>query len=107
MVTLYGTGQGQVSPSLLDGTPAPSSPLSNTVAIPTSDAKTCQNNQPSVCVLIGTSFGEVQFSGLAPGFIGLWQINVKIPQDVAPGGAVSLRAVINATPSNVVTIAIR
>ena len=28
----------------------------------------------------------VQFSGLAPGFAGVWQINVTLPQD-APTGA--------------------
>jgi uncharacterized protein (TIGR03437 family) len=30
----------------------------------------------------------VQFSGLAPGFTGLWQINVKIPDRTAPGNRV-------------------
>jgi adhesin/invasin len=105
-VTLYGTGQGQVSPAVLDGQPAPSGPLSNTVAVPTSDAKTCQNNQPSVCVQVGNTFGNISYSGLAPGFIGLWQINVALPQGVT-GSAVPVRVVINGTPSNTVTIAVR
>jgi uncharacterized protein (TIGR03437 family) len=30
----------------------------------------------------------IQFSGLAPGFTGLWQINVKIPDRTAPGNRV-------------------
>jgi len=106
VITLYGTGQGQVSPSVPDGTPAPASPLAVTVAVPTSDAKTCQNTQPSMCVQIASSFGGVQFSGLIPGYIGLWQINVTIPSDAATG-VVPVRVVINGTPSNIVTVAIR
>ena len=107
IITLYGTGQGQVSPALLDGMPAPAGPLVTTVAVPTSDARTCTTAQPSMCVAIGSSFGDVQFSGLAPGYIGLWQINVKLPQGIAAGGAVSLRVLINGVPSNTVTIAVR
>jgi uncharacterized protein (TIGR03437 family) len=37
---------------------------------------------------MGTAFvndADVQFSGLAPQLVGVWQINVKVPQTVAPG----------------------
>jgi len=105
-ISLYGTGQGQVSPPVPDGTAAPSLPLSNTVAVATSDSKSCATTQPSMCVLMGSSFGAIQFSGLAPGFIGLWQINVQIPQDVTAGN-VPVRVLINGTPSNAVTVAVR
>ena len=108
-VVLYGTGQGQVSPSVPDGTAAPGPPgLAQTVAVPTSNGTTCLNTQPSMCVAIGSAgFGNVVYSGLAPGYIGLWQINVTIPQGTAPGSAVPIRVVINGTPSNTVTIAVR
>ena len=107
-ITLYGTGQGQVSPPVPDGTPAPGDSLANTVAVPTSDGKACLITQPSICVALGTSyFGEIQYSGLAPGAIGMWQITIRIPQDLPPGNAVPVHALINATPSNVVTIAVR
>ncbi len=102
IITLYGTGQGQVSPPVPDGTAAPSSPLSNTVTVPTSDARSCIASQPSMCVAIGSSFGDIQYSGLAPGYIGLWQINVRIPQDAASGNSVPVRVL-----SNTVTVAIR
>ena len=107
VIVLYGTGQGQVSPLVPDGTAAPVSPLSNTVAVPTSDGKTCATSQPSMCVAIGASFGDIKFSGLAPGYIGLWQINVKIPSDVTPGNAVPIRVVINGALSNTVTVAVQ
>jgi uncharacterized protein (TIGR03437 family) len=104
-ILIYGTGQGQVSPAVTDGTMALNSPLSNTVATPTSSSTTCLNTQPSMCVAIGSSFGDVKYSGLAPGFIGLWQINVLIPQGVT--GAVPVRVIINGTPSNTVTVSVR
>ncbi|MEO8371234.1 MAG: hypothetical protein ABI806_18765, partial [Candidatus Solibacter sp.] len=42
-ISIYGTGQGQVSPAVIDGTAAPSAPLANTVAVPTSNGTTCLN----------------------------------------------------------------
>jgi uncharacterized protein (TIGR03437 family) len=106
-VVLYGTGQGQVSPAVPDGTAAPLTPLSNTVAVPTSSGSTCLNSQPSMCVAVGsTGFGDVKYSGLAPGYIGLWQINVVIPAGT-PSGAVPVRVLINGAPSNVVTVAVK
>jgi uncharacterized protein (TIGR03437 family) len=107
IISLYGTGQGQVSPAVPDGTAAPSGSLSSTVAVPTSDSRTCLNSQPSMCVSFGgTAFGDIKFSGLAPGFIGLWQINVQLPATVT-GNAVAVRVVINGSPSNTVTVAVR
>ena len=105
-IQLFGTGQGPVSPAVPDGTATPLGTLSNTVAVPTSDANTCQNTQPSVCVLVGSTLGAVGFSGLAPGNIGLWQINVVIPKST-PSGNAALRVVIDGVPSNQVTIAVR
>ncbi len=106
-ITLYGTGQGQVSPAVSDGAPAPGPPMAATVAVPTSNGNTCLTVQPSMCVAIGSGFGTVQASGLAPGYVGLWQINVTIPQGIATGGAVPLRVVLDGSPSNIVTVALK
>jgi len=107
VISLYGTGQGQVSPSVTDGAPAPGNPPAGTVAVPTSDAKTCLTMQPSVCVAMGSAFGEILFSGLAPNYAGLWQLNVRIPTDSLTGNAVPVKVVINGTSSNLFTIAIK
>jgi uncharacterized protein (TIGR03437 family) len=107
VVQLFGTGQGPVDPLVPSGQAAPSSPLVSSVATPTSDGATCLTVQPSVCVAIGSTFGEVIFSGLAPGFVGLWQINVRIPGGAITGDAVPIRAVIRGTPSNQTTLAIQ
>jgi uncharacterized protein (TIGR03437 family) len=69
-VTAYATGQGAVSPAVVTGDVAPSSPLSLPVA--------------QVQVKIGGKQATTQFAGLAPGFVGLLQLNVLIP-DVAAG----------------------
>jgi uncharacterized protein (TIGR03437 family) len=106
-IQIFGTGQGQVSPGVPDGTPASGSPLSSTIAVPTADSKTCFATQPSMCVAIGSGFGTVQYSGLAPGFIGLWQINVTIPAGIATGNAVPIRVLIDGASSNAVTIAVK
>jgi uncharacterized protein (TIGR03437 family) len=94
-VRITGTGQGPVSPSLADGDIAPEGAI-NTVAIP----------QPSVCAAVGNTFGEVRFSGLAGGMVGVWQLDVRVPE-TAPTGNVPVRVVINAVPSNIITVAIR
>jgi uncharacterized protein (TIGR03437 family) len=49
----------------------------------------------------------VSFSGLAPGFTGLYQVNFQIPDGLPPGSAVPLYIVSGARASNTVTLAIR
>jgi uncharacterized protein (TIGR03437 family) len=68
-ITLYGTGQGFVNGAPLDGD-APKGPL------PTS-------RPPTVVIggLIVTGDG-VQYAGLAPALVGVWQVNVKIPDQI-------------------------
>jgi uncharacterized protein (TIGR03437 family) len=63
--------------------------------------------QPSVCVAVGSTFGEVLYSGLAPGFVGLWQINVRIPEGALTGDAVPIRGIVRGVPSNQPTLAIQ
>ena len=68
---IYATGLGAVSPAVAAGFPAPPSPPSRTVS------------QPQVSIA-GQS-APVGFAGLAPGFSGLYQLNVQVPDGVPPG----------------------
>jgi uncharacterized protein (TIGR03437 family) len=91
VVAVYFTGQGQVDHPPDTGTAASSQTLSNTLA--------------HTSATIGGLPAIVSFSGLAPGFIGLAQANVQVP-DLDPGDY-PLVLTIGEIPSNVGTITIR
>ena len=71
VITLYGNGLGPVDNTPPTGEPTPLSPLARTTTIPV--------------VRIGGVDAEVFFSGLAPGAIGLYQINVRVPLGITAG----------------------
>lgn len=101
VITLYGTGQGPTNPVVPAGEAAPGGGLANTIAVPKQTAAECL--QPNaMCVVMANKIAETQFSGLAPGFVGLWQLNVKVPEgeDFLGGPLVEIRAVVNQVTTN-------
>jgi len=92
-IQLYCTGLGDVfnRPNL--GAASPASPLAATMA------------QPAVSV--GGVDANVVFSGLSPGFVGLYQVNLQIPQTAPSGNAVPVILKIGGATSNTATIAIQ
>ncbi len=96
-VTIYALGFGLTDQNVADGAASPTSPLANT---------------PAPTVIIGGGFagtasdGTVLFSGLAPGYVGLYQLNVTIPPDAPLGNAVALEVQIAGATSNPVYLAI-
>jgi uncharacterized protein (TIGR03437 family) len=58
-------------------------------------------------VTIGGIAATVSYTGLAPGFVGLYQVNAQVPAGVASGNAVSVVVSANGVTSNMVTIAIQ
>jgi uncharacterized protein (TIGR03437 family) len=92
-LAIFCTGLGVVNPAVPDGAAAPSSPPANTVATPT--------------VTIGGKNAVPFFSGLAPGFVGLYQIDVTVPSGVTPGNQVPVVLSIAGETSPPVTIAVK
>jgi uncharacterized protein (TIGR03437 family) len=93
ILVVYGTGFGPVTNTPATGSPSPSGPL----AISTADTM----------VTIGSQPATVFFNGLAPGFIGLYQLNLQVPANAPLGDAVALRMSSDVQLSNSATLAIR
>jgi uncharacterized protein (TIGR03437 family) len=89
-VSIYLTGQGLVNPQAVTGAPAPLDQLLNTVAQTTAT--------------IGGVPASVSFSGLAPGFVGLCQVNLQIPD--LPAGDQQVILTIGGAASNPATITV-
>jgi uncharacterized protein (TIGR03437 family) len=79
-VVIYAIGFGPTSPPVLSGTASPTSPLAE---VP---------GTTQVCFGTETPFFQApcataQFSGLTPGFVGLYQVNVTIPAGITTGNS--------------------
>ncbi len=92
VLIVYANGLGAVDNPVPTAQAAPGDILSRTLATPS--------------VTIGSVTAEVSFSGLAPGFVGLYQINVKVPSGVRAGSATPLVVSIggqSSTPASIST----
>jgi trimeric autotransporter adhesin len=94
VITLFATGEGQTSPSGVDGKPA-SMPLPQPLL--------------PVKVAIGGQQAQVQYAGAAPGEVaGVMQVNVQIPSGIQTGNAVPISIQVgNASSQPGVTIAVQ
>lgn len=90
-VSIFCTGLGQLQQAVPTGG-VPPSPPPETLARP----------QVTIANLPAT----VTYSGAAPGFVGLYQVNVQVPTGAA-GGIQPVQIVMNGVASNSVTIALR
>jgi uncharacterized protein (TIGR03437 family) len=109
ILAMFVTGLGAVTPTVAAGAATPLAPLFNTTVA------------PQVCIGVNTDgtlhpmiFNTQQgsFSGLAPGFVGLYQINFTVPGDriqslTAPVVVTQGASCTTASPANAPTTAIR
>jgi uncharacterized protein (TIGR03437 family) len=87
-ILLFGTGLGAVSPAVPTGVAASADPLSWVTA--------------KVTATVGGAPADVLFAGMAPGFAGLWQVNVALPAGVS--GAAPVIVTVAGVASNTVTV---
>jgi uncharacterized protein (TIGR03437 family) len=90
-VEIYCTGLGPVSNLQTNGSPKPISRPADT---------------STPVVTIGGVPATVLFSGLTPGAVGLYQVNVQIPANAPVGAAVAVAMTLTGVASNTVTIAV-
>jgi minor extracellular serine protease Vpr len=92
-IVIFCTGLGPVTNTPATGEPAPLDTLSWTTTVPT--------------VYIGNIQATLNFWGLAPGQIGMYQVNAFVPAGVAAGSSVAVTISMGGAVSNEVTIAVK
>jgi uncharacterized protein (TIGR03437 family) len=88
VIELYGTGVGPIP-----GAPPDGQASSGAVSAPT---------LPQIVLGTSTTFlpsSNILYSGLAPGLVGVWQINLMIPTTAPTGGSVAVRMFQDSIPS--------
>src|SRR5262249_4084945 len=100
-IVIYANGQGR---QLIDG--ATNQLLSLPSGFPAPSGGPLYLTATNPTVTIGGVRAQAAFSGLAPGFVGLWQLNVKIPDNAPTGNEVPLVISLGEITSRTTTIAI-
>jgi uncharacterized protein (TIGR03437 family) len=92
IAVLWGTGFGEVTPKLAAG-----------AAAPAAGAATVARAE----VTVGGRPARVLYCGLAPGFAGLYQINIEIPADAPAGDMLPVQVIMAGRGSNHAFVSIR
>lgn len=91
-ISIYCAGLGATEPAVPSGRPGPA-------AEPLARVKT------PVSVTIGGKAAEVVYAGIAPNFVGVYQVDARVPADVASGDAVPVVIIQGGSASNTGTVA--
>lgn len=92
-VIMFLTGLGALNPPVADGAPGPANPLSEAI-------------DPLIDVTFGGESGTILFKGAAPFFVGLYQVNVTIPDVVTVGPAIPVAIITGSALADFIDIAI-
>jgi uncharacterized protein (TIGR03437 family) len=100
VVVIYTIGLGPTTPVVPSGTASPGNPLA-----------VIDVNATQACFGVPTPFSPIpcvtpQFVGLSPGFVGLYQVNLAIPDGLSSGN-VPFSFSVNGTASDVVQLAVQ
>jgi uncharacterized protein (TIGR03437 family) len=87
IIQIFGTGQGAVMNAPPDGTP------------PTGLAPSLATPQVQISTIMVPP-ENIIYSGLAPGLVGVWQIDILVPTTVTAGSAMPVMINLNSVPSN-------
>jgi uncharacterized protein (TIGR03437 family) len=90
-VAVYLTGQGSVDHPVATGAAAPATPLSLPLA--------------PILVQVGGKVADIAFAGLAPGFVGLMQLDIVIPE--VDAGEQSLDVSIGGVAANLTVLSVQ
>src|SRR5579871_2443957 len=91
VIVIFCTGLGATTPAVATGAAAPASTAVTT---------------PVTVTIGGVTATNVPYAGLAPGFVGLYQVNAVVPAGTPSGGSVSVVLTQNGIASNTATIAV-
>ncbi len=92
VIQIFGTGQGAVMGAPPDGQPSSGLvPTTGTLQIVLGTAGTN---------IISVPAADITYSGLAPGFIGLWQVNFTVPANAPTGTNVPITVFMNSISSS-------
>jgi len=94
VIQVFATGLGPTTPQVKTGEAAPTNPTA--VLVP----------ETQLTASIGGLPAEILFQGLAPGFVGLYQVNLRVPSGVASGD-VPLVLTANGLRSNEAMLAVK
>ena len=78
---------------MASGQPGPSSPPAVVKTLPS--------------VSIGGQQATVTFAGMAPGFVGVYQVNAQVPKEITTGSEVPVFITQSSVRSNTVSVAVR
>ena len=93
VLAVFAAGLGPVQPPVQAGQAAPAFPLATTTL--------------PVTAMLGGTPAPVLFSGLAPGFAGVYQVNLSVPSLAPTGDEIPLTLSVGGVTSNQVNVAIR
>jgi uncharacterized protein (TIGR03437 family) len=92
VIVIYATGLGQTTPPLATSAMGESGAVNTTVSATIGG--------------VAVPAANIEYAGPAPGFVGLYQVNIQIPAGVAPGNTVPVVLTQNGVNSSAATIAI-